>query len=224
MRHKKIIYRIWHIEPLHDRVNHTLLRSTPETETQTETRIGAKKTPDHTPPKRPRRTLDAEEKKKREKRAAMFTTQDFSRSTHISLGLGDDRLRLEATKAFNLAFSRGQLGRFWAKILRRSNNLQTLPSLPISTHRPTSRIVSVSICQIKGTLGRSTDFDADFNPLDERTRSRWVSVATAVRKRIPLPPVELVQVGDTFYVRDGHHRISVARTFGQEAIEARIVN
>lgn len=154
----------------------------------------------------------------------MFTTQDLSRSINISLGLGDDRLHQEAAKAFNLAFSRGRLGQFWAKITRRPNQLQTLPSLPISTHRPTSRILSVSICQIKGTLGRSADFDTDFNPLDERTRSRWVSVATAVRKRIPLPPVELVQVGDVFYVRDGHHRISVARTFGQEAIEARIVN
>ncbi len=154
----------------------------------------------------------------------MFTTQQFSLSNNISLGLGDDRLRQQAAKAFNAAFSRGRMGQFWAKITRRPNQLQSLQSLPISTHRPTSRILSVSICQIKGTLGRSADFDANFNPLDERIRTRWISVATAMRKRIPLPPIELVQVGDAFFVRDGHHRISVARSLGQEAIEARIVN
>jgi uncharacterized ParB-like nuclease family protein len=81
----------------------------------------------------------------------------------------------------------------------------------------------VPIHQIKGSLGRSNDFDANFNPLHERTRSRWISVASAVRQRIPLPPVELLQVGDSFFVRDGHHRISVARAFGQEDIEARVV-
>jgi len=38
----------------------------------------------------------------------------------------------------------------------------------------------------------------------------------------PLPPVELVQVGDVYFVRDGHHRISVARTVGQRDIEAEV--
>jgi hypothetical protein len=37
-----------------------------------------------------------------------------------------------------------------------------------------------------------------------------------------LPPVSLVQVGDEYFVRDGHHRISVAKAFGQETIEARV--
>jgi hypothetical protein len=38
----------------------------------------------------------------------------------------------------------------------------------------------------------------------------------------PLPPVELIQVGDSYFVRDGHHRISVARAFGQTAIDAQV--
>jgi hypothetical protein len=36
----------------------------------------------------------------------------------------------------------------------------------------------------------------------------------------PLPPVELIQVGSVYFVRDGHHRISVARAMGQQEIEA----
>jgi len=38
-----------------------------------------------------------------------------------------------------------------------------------------------------------------------------------------LPPVELIQVGGCYFVRDGHHRISVARSFGQQYIEAEII-
>jgi len=154
----------------------------------------------------------------------MFTNLDFSLNTSINLGLGDDSFRQEAAKAFNLALSRGRLGQFRAKLLRRPNHLQILSSQLVTSQRHTGRIVSVSIRQIKGSLGRSKDFDANFNPLHEHSRSRWINVAAAVRQRIPLPPVELVQVGNSFFVRDGHHRISVARTFGQEDIEARIVS
>ena len=35
-----------------------------------------------------------------------------------------------------------------------------------------------------------------------------------------LPAISVVQVGDTYYVRDGHHRVSVARLLGEEYIEA----
>jgi len=133
-------------------------------------------------------------------------------------------VRLEAVKSFNQAYSRGKLGQLLAKMLHKENHLQTLTSQTISTHRATSHIVTIPIRQIKGSLGRTEDFDARFNPLQERSRSRWVSILTAIRSNIPLPPVELVQVGDTYYVQDGHHRISVARSLEQEAIEARIVN
>jgi len=39
---------------------------------------------------------------------------------------------------------------------------------------------------------------------------------------VTLPLVDLVQVGDVYFVRDGHHRISVARAFGQESIDAQV--
>jgi hypothetical protein len=80
----------------------------------------------------------------------------------------------------------------------------------------------VSINKITGSEGRSADFDADFLPLHERTRDRWISIAKARLSGRGLPPVELVQVGDAYYVRDGHHRISVARALGEEAIDAEV--
>jgi hypothetical protein len=50
--------------------------------------------------------------------------------------------------------------------------------------------------------------------------SRWLRVAAARDQGKVLPPVVLVQVGDVYFVRDGHHRISVARALGQLDIEA----
>ncbi len=116
------------------------------------------------------------------------------------------------------------MGQLVAKLLKRNNRLQTLASQANTTTHSTSRIVTVPLHQIKGSLDRSEDFDASFNPLHERSRSRWVSILTAVRSNIPLPPVDLVRVGDTYYVQDGHHRISVAHALDQQAIEAHIVN
>ena len=154
----------------------------------------------------------------------MFTNMEYPLIGTVNLGLDSSKVHLQATKAFNLAYSHGRLGQIWAKILGRQNHLQTLSFQPASSHHMTNRIVAVPIRKIKGSLGRSEDFDLNFNPLHERCRSRWISVATAFQMNIPLPPVELVQVGDAYYVQDGHHRISVAKNMEQEMIDARIVN
>lgn len=81
---------------------------------------------------------------------------------------------------------------------------------------------TVPIRRICGTEGRRGDFDADFRPLQPHNEQRWLSIAAARQKGVSLPPVDLVMVGDVYFVRDGHHRISVARAWGQESIEARV--
>jgi hypothetical protein len=81
---------------------------------------------------------------------------------------------------------------------------------------------TVNINNIRGTQGKSDDFDADFSPINERTRSRWLGIALEKLRGHDLPPVELVLVDDVYYVRDGHHRISVSRTLGQQFIEAEV--
>jgi hypothetical protein len=154
----------------------------------------------------------------------MITNYENSLLGNINQGLDSTAIRLQAVKSFNLALNRGRLGQFWSKIFGKSNQLDTLTSQPDSSHRPTNRIISVSIKEIKGSLGRSEDFDINFNPLKEYSRSRWISVATAYQMGISLPPIELVQVGNKYYVRDGHHRISVAKSMEQEMIDARIMN
>lgn len=130
-----------------------------------------------------------------------------------------------AASAFDRAHSRGMRSRLWSKLTGRSSSLQTLDHHPLSMSTPREkRIISVPLDQIVGSESRSEDFDRDFNPLKINNRERWIGIAIAYRKGVALPPVELIQEGNRFYVRDGHHRISVAMSIGQKEVEAQIVN
>lgn len=80
----------------------------------------------------------------------------------------------------------------------------------------------VPIAQIQGSEGRSEDFDHNFRPLKGHNKERWVDVAVARWADKALPAVDLVQIGELYFVRDGHHRISVARLDGQVEIEAQV--
>jgi|GEM_PF-2265006 len=83
-------------------------------------------------------------------------------------------------------------------------------------------LYSVPISQIRGSEGRSSYFDREFNPLYDRARGRWLNIARARQQGKVLPPVSLVRVSDVYFVMDGHHRISVARALGQGDIQARV--
>jgi hypothetical protein len=84
-------------------------------------------------------------------------------------------------------------------------------------------IQTVPIDQIRGSEGRVRDFDRNFNPLEDRTRERWMGIASARMRGKRLPAVILIQIGDLYFVRDGHHRISVARALGDTSIEAKVI-
>jgi len=81
----------------------------------------------------------------------------------------------------------------------------------------------VPIEQIVGSLGRYRDFDRAFLPRQDRTRSRWVSIDSAHYEDTILPPVDLFKVGEIYFVRDGNHRVSVARERGQEFMDAYVI-
>lgn len=78
----------------------------------------------------------------------------------------------------------------------------------------------VPLDKIVGSEGRYRDFDRAFLPRREHTRSRWMSIDVAHYHDVPLPPVALYKIGDVYFVRDGNHRVSVARERGQEFIDA----
>ena len=81
----------------------------------------------------------------------------------------------------------------------------------------------VALDHIVGSEGRSHDFDRGFFPRQDHTQARRVSVDQAYYEDKPLPPTELIKVGAMYFVRDGHHRVSVARLRGQAFIDAFVV-
>lgn len=76
---------------------------------------------------------------------------------------------------------------------------------------------------IIGSVGRYTDFTRTFLPKQESDASRWVGVMTAATDAAGLPPIQVYQIGQAYFVIDGHHRVSVARSLGATHIEAEVI-
>jgi hypothetical protein len=78
----------------------------------------------------------------------------------------------------------------------------------------------VPLDAIVGSVDRTVDFDRGLRPTSARLRSRWERIAAAQRRGEALPPVSLYKIGDLYFVRDGHHRVSVAKSLGRQDIDA----
>jgi hypothetical protein len=79
---------------------------------------------------------------------------------------------------------------------------------------------SIALDSIVGSVGRTREFDRSFRPTSSRTRPRWERIANAQRRGQDMPPISVYRVGDLHFVRDGHHRVSVARAQGRPDIDA----
>ena len=79
----------------------------------------------------------------------------------------------------------------------------------------------IPLDRIIGTAGRARDFDRDFLPRDERTRERWRRVEQTF-PRGDFPPIVVYEVGGSYFVVDGHHRVAVAQQRGVEFIDAEV--
>lgn len=84
-------------------------------------------------------------------------------------------------------------------------------------------VQAVPLKQIVGSVNRYQDFDRVFLPTQEVTAERWRSISRAFYREEYLPPVQLYQLGDVYFVLDGNHRVSVAREQGKEFIDAEVV-
>jgi hypothetical protein len=122
--------------------------------------------------------------------------------------------------------ARGCLGQVWAALIGRSGYLLSLAEMHAdgtACARRAAGMQTVPIARIRGSEGRSRDFDRSFNPLGSHGMERWLRVAEAQQRGVALPLVQLIRVGELYFVRDGHHRISVARALGQREIDAEVV-
>jgi hypothetical protein len=85
------------------------------------------------------------------------------------------------------------------------------------------RIREIPLGEISGTVepARAALFDSDFRP-GAAARGRWQRLWLAEHRGEVLPPISVVPVGDGYAVRDGHHRVSVARARGAVSIDANV--
>ena len=76
-------------------------------------------------------------------------------------------------------------------------------------------------CGVVG-VGRYRDFTASFLPKNAKMQDRWSRVYAQANSMQGMPPIELYKIDDVYFVRDGNHRVSVARQMGQKSIEAHV--
>jgi hypothetical protein len=79
---------------------------------------------------------------------------------------------------------------------------------------------TIPLDSIVGSVDRTRDFDRRFRPTSRRVQDRWQQVNLALRRGRGLPPISVYRVGDLHFVRDGHHRVSVARALRHPTIDA----
>jgi hypothetical protein len=80
----------------------------------------------------------------------------------------------------------------------------------------------VPVDRIIGSEGRYRDFNKGFLPKRDALRGRWTSIDKAHLQDVILPPIRLYEIGGVYFVRDGNHRVSVARAQGVQTIDAEI--
>ncbi len=81
-------------------------------------------------------------------------------------------------------------------------------------------IQEIPLGAIVGSVGRSGDFTRDFLPIKDSDKERWAQVKAAFLSPMGVPPISVYKVGDAYFVRDGNHRVSVARQLGNKTIDA----
>ena len=126
--------------------------------------------------------------------------------------------RMEAERAFGKAAR----ARRRASLLRRCAGCLRLAVLDERTPRTSAPGVrEIPLASIAGTVepNRAEQFDVEFRPA-RSTRSRWIGIWLAESRGTVLPPISVVRAGDAYMIRDGHHRVSVARARGAATIDA----
>lgn len=134
--------------------------------------------------------------------------------------------RKEARSDFDSAHRKST----WRSILSwvTRNQVELLPFDEVRTRLPVkgqhyAGMREIPLDAIIGSVSRYNDFDRVFLPRQTHTRDRWENVDSAHLQDIILPPIEVYQIGDAYFVKDGNHRVSVARLKGQAFIDAYVI-
>jgi hypothetical protein len=95
---------------------------------------------------------------------------------------------------------------------------EVVAALGMKGERPLG-LQTVRLDSVVGTVDSTRDFDRRFRPTSSRVRERWERLALAQRRGEPMPPIDVYRIGDLHFVKDGHHRVSIALATGQTTID-----
>jgi len=135
-------------------------------------------------------------------------------------------LKQSVREDFSHAYLKGFLRAMVSWIQRENNDL--LPYDEVRKHIPIRGQHYIGLRQIEtdkivGSVSRFNDFDRAFLPRQTNTRGRWESIDRAYFQDVILPPIDVYKIGEVFFVKDGNHRVSVARERGQAYMDAYVI-
>ncbi len=141
--------------------------------------------------------------------------------------VGHTTLEEQVDADFTRARRRALLGRVRTRLQRGNASIQLLcfddlRRIPGAIGRIHRGLRTVPVAQIVGSVGRCSEFARDFMPTRASVVERWKRVDRAYHRGEELPPVSLYKVGGSYFVLDGHHRVSVASYHGVEWIDAEV--
>ena len=134
--------------------------------------------------------------------------------------------RVDAQSDFGRARRQRALSRLSARLRREPDDVhlilpfeEVVDALGFQSEKRLG-LQSIALDSIVGTVDRGREFDRDFRPTSGRSRRRWENIALAERSGKSMPPIDVYRVGELHFVKDGHHRVSVAKAQGRRDIDA----
>ena len=141
--------------------------------------------------------------------------------------MNDNSFQTIARSDFGKLRTRETITRILSLLKARQDEMLSLGDVR-SLLRPESEtykgMQTVLIERIVGSEGRYKDFNRAFLPKHDKLMRRWMSVDVAHYQDVPLPPIKVFEIGGAYFVRDGNHRVSVAKAKGAEFIDAEVIS
>jgi len=130
-----------------------------------------------------------------------------------------------ATREFNRARRRAflhDIAAFFGGYRNHLLSFEELHRIATTGERVDLGVQEIPLEAVRGSVDRYRDFDLVFLPKHGGLRDRWERVAAARQHGLPMLPIEVYKLGDIYFVRDGHHRVSVCRNRGDKTIQAHV--
>lgn len=136
-----------------------------------------------------------------------------------------EHLKLEGRHKFESARLSGFFADLKAHLFNQDDDLWNFEDVKskLRLQNPLYRgLQDIPLDRIVGSVGRYHDFTKEFLPRNEEMKERWSRVYAHMLSLQGVPPIDVYQIDDVYFVRDGNHRVSIARQLGNKTIQAHV--